>query len=166
MTSRSPRRSPTTARRTSRRSAATRCSTRRRSRTRTASRCSTTTPKKNGLKTIDDLKKLSSFTYLGPPENATRYQGVVGLKQAYGLNNFTFKPLKTGSQYTALDNGQADTIAIFTTDAALASGKYTVLTDTKGIFGFQQVAPGREAVGARQRRARSSPTRSTRSASS
>ncbi|GAB2476291.1 ABC transporter substrate-binding protein [Jatrophihabitans fulvus] len=96
---------------------------------------------KNGLKTIDDLKKVSSFTYLGPPENATRFQGVVGLKKAYGLSNFTFKPLKTGSQYTALDNGQADTIAIFTTDAQLASGKYAVLTDTKGIFGFQQVAP-------------------------
>ena len=96
---------------------------------------------KNGLKTIDDLKKLSHFTYLGPPENATRFQGVVGLKQAYGLNNFTFKPLKTGSQYSAIDNGQADSIAIFTTDAQLASGKYTVLTDTKGIFGFQQVVP-------------------------
>jgi len=97
--------------------------------------------KKNKLKTIDDLKKLDHFTYLGPPENATRYQGVQGLKKAYGLNNFTFKPLKTGSQYQAIDNGQADSIAIFTTDAALASGKYTVLTDTKGIFGFQQVAP-------------------------
>lgn len=96
---------------------------------------------KNGLTTIDDLKKISKFTYLGPPENATRYQGVVGLKNAYKLNNFTFKPLKTGSQYTALDNGQADTIAVFTTDAALATGKYKVLTDTKGIFGFQQVAP-------------------------
>ena len=96
---------------------------------------------KNHLKTIDDLKNVSHFTYLGPPENATRFQGVVGLKQAYGLNNFTFKPLKTGSQYSAIDNGQADSIAIFTTDAQLASGKYTVLTDTKGIFGFQQVVP-------------------------
>jgi osmoprotectant transport system substrate-binding protein len=96
---------------------------------------------KNHLKTIDDLKNVSHFTYLGPPENATRFQGVQGLKQAYGLNNFTFKPLKTGSQYSAIDNGQADSIAIFTTDAQLATNKYTVLTDTKGIFGFQQVVP-------------------------
>lgn len=95
----------------------------------------------HGLKTIDDMKKLSHFTYLGPPENATRYQGVVGLKQAYGLHNFTFKPLKTGSQYQAIDAGQADSIAIFTTDPQLASGKYAVLTDTKGIFGYQQVVP-------------------------
>jgi osmoprotectant transport system substrate-binding protein len=96
---------------------------------------------KNGLKTISDMSKLKSFTYAGPPENATRYQGVVGLKQAYKLNNFTFKPLATGSQYTALDGGSVDAIAIFTTDGQLASGKYTVLSDTKGIFGFQQVAP-------------------------
>jgi osmoprotectant transport system substrate-binding protein len=46
-----------------------------------------------------------------------------------------------GSQYQALDQGKVDTIAIFTTDGQLASGKYAVLTDTKGIFGFQQVVP-------------------------
>jgi len=96
---------------------------------------------KNSLKTIDDLSKVSSFTYAGPPENATRYQGVVGLKKAYGLNNFKFKPVPIGSQYQALDQGKVDTIAIFTTDGQLASGKYAVLTDTKGIFGFQQVVP-------------------------
>jgi osmoprotectant transport system substrate-binding protein len=96
---------------------------------------------KNGLKEIGDLKKVSSFTYAGPPENATRYQGVIGLKKAYGLNNFKFKPVPIGSQYQALDQGKVDTIAIFTTDGQLASGKYAVLTDTKGIFGFQQVVP-------------------------
>lgn len=96
---------------------------------------------KNGLKTIADMKKLKSFTYAGPPENGTRYQGVVGLKKAYGLNNFQFKPLSTGSQYGAIDRNTVDSIAIFTTDAQLASGKYTVLTDTEGIFGFQQVSP-------------------------
>jgi osmoprotectant transport system substrate-binding protein len=96
---------------------------------------------KNGLKTISDLKKIGSFTYAGPPENATRYQGVVGLKKAYGLTNFQFKPVPIGSQYQALDQGKTDTIAIFTTDGQLASGKYAVLKDTKGIFGFQQVVP-------------------------
>ncbi|SHF53568.1 osmoprotectant transport system substrate-binding protein [Jatrophihabitans endophyticus] len=96
---------------------------------------------KNGLKTIDDLSKLKSFTYAGPKENRNRYQGVLGLKQAYKLNNFTFSALPTGNQYSALDRGNVNSIAIFTTDAALASGKYTVLTDTKGIFGYQQVAP-------------------------
>ena len=95
----------------------------------------------HGLKTIDDLKKVGSFTYAGPPENATRYQGVIGLKKAYGLSQVQFKPVPIGSQYQALDQGKVDTIAIFTTDPQLASGKYAVLTDTKGIFGFQQVVP-------------------------
>jgi osmoprotectant transport system substrate-binding protein len=95
----------------------------------------------HGLKTIDDLKKVKSFTYGGPPENGTRFQGVKGLQQAYGLHNFTFKPVPIGSQYQALDQGKLDSIAIFTTDGQLASNKYAVLTDTKGIFGFQQVVP-------------------------
>lgn len=96
---------------------------------------------KHNLKTIGDLKNVGSFTYGGPPENRTRFQGVVGLKQAYGLNKIQFLPLTIGSQYTALDQGKINSIAIFTTDGQLASGKYAVLTDDKGIFGFQQVVP-------------------------
>jgi osmoprotectant transport system substrate-binding protein len=95
----------------------------------------------HSLKTIDDMKKIGSFSYAGPPENLTRYQGVVGLKQAYGLTQLQFKPLSAGTQYQALDTKKVDSIAIFTTDGQLASHKYTVLTDTKGIFGFQQVVP-------------------------
>lgn len=97
--------------------------------------------KAHSLTTIDDLKKLGAFSYGGPPENATRYQGVLGLKQAYGLNQIQFKSLSIGTQYQALDQKKVDSIAIFTTDGQLASGNYTVLKDTKGIFGFQNVVP-------------------------
>ncbi|MEP6953865.1 MAG: glycine betaine ABC transporter substrate-binding protein [Solirubrobacteraceae bacterium] len=97
--------------------------------------------KKNGLADVGDLKKLSSFTYGAPPENKTRYQGVVGMKKAYGLDNFSFKPLSIGLQYKALESDKIDVAAVFTTDAQLAGGKYTVLKDSKGIFGFQNVAP-------------------------
>jgi osmoprotectant transport system substrate-binding protein len=97
--------------------------------------------KQHNLKTIADLKNVGSFSYGGPAENGTRYQGVVGLKQAYGLTKITFTPLPIGTQYQALDNGKVNSIAIFTTDPELKSGKYAVLTDTKGIFGYQQVAP-------------------------
>ena len=95
----------------------------------------------HGLKSTADLKKLTSFSYGGPPENGTRFQGVVGMKKAYGLTNLKFVPLPVGSQYQALDAGKVDTIAIFTTDGQLTSNKYVVLDDPKGIFGFQQVAP-------------------------
>lgn len=96
---------------------------------------------KNGLKTIADMSKVGSFTYGGPPENGTRFQGVVGLKSAYGLSKIQFKPLPIGGQYQALDQAKVNSIAIFTTDGQLASNKYAVLTDTKGIFGYQQVVP-------------------------
>jgi osmoprotectant transport system substrate-binding protein len=98
--------------------------------------------KKYGLKSTADLKKVPKFIYGAPPENKTRFQGVVGMKQAYGLNNFTFKPLTIGLQYQALDQGKIDVAAVFTTDGELINkSKYVVLTDPKGIFGYQNVTP-------------------------
>ena len=97
--------------------------------------------KKNGLADVADLKKVGAFKYGAPPENKTRYQGVVGMKKAYGLTSLQFKPLSIGLQYKALDTDKIDVAAVFTTDAQLAGGKYTVLKDSKGIFGFQNVAP-------------------------
>jgi osmoprotectant transport system substrate-binding protein len=96
---------------------------------------------KNGLRTIADLKKVGRFSFGAPPENRTRFQGLKGLQQVYGLKKIDFKPLAIGLQYTALDAGKIDTAAVFTTDAKLAGGKYTVLEDTQGIFGFQNVTP-------------------------
>ena len=96
---------------------------------------------KNGLRSDADLTKLKHFTYGAPPENKTRFTGVIGMKKVYGLNNFTFKPLAIGLQYKALDQGQIDVADVFTTDGQLQGGKYTVLTDPKAVFGFQNVAP-------------------------
>ena len=120
---------------------------------------------KNHLTTIADLKKLQSWSNGGPPENKTRYEGIVGIHKAYGLNNLKFVPLTIGLQYQALDSGNVDTADVFTTDGQLKSGKYTILTDTKHIFGFQNVAP---VVSTKllARRVRRSPRRSTRSAPS
>ena len=106
--------------------------------------------KKNGLKSTADLKKLKSFTFGAPPENKTRFDGVVGLKSVYGLNNLVFKPLAIGLQYKALDSGQIDVAAVFTTDGQLQGGKYVVLTDPKNIFGFQNVAPVKNSVLAKE----------------
>jgi osmoprotectant transport system substrate-binding protein len=95
----------------------------------------------HGLSTIADLKKLGKVSYGAPAENRTRYFGLVGLQKLYGLNNLAFTPLAEGLNYKALDSGQVDVATIFTTDPQLQSGKYTVLTDTKKLFGFQNVAP-------------------------
>jgi glycine betaine/choline ABC-type transport system substrate-binding protein len=95
---------------------------------------------KHGLVTMTDLKKLPHFTLGARPEFQGRQQGAAGMKSAYGINNFTFKSLALGIQYQALDSNNVDTADIFTTDPQLASGKYTVLTDPKHIFGYQNIA--------------------------
>jgi osmoprotectant transport system substrate-binding protein len=95
---------------------------------------------KNSLKTVADLKKLDSFTVGARPEFKSRYQGLKGMQQVYGLNNAKFKQLALGIQYQALDKGDVDSANVFSTDAQLASGKYTVLEDPKGVFGYQHVA--------------------------
>lgn len=95
---------------------------------------------KNGLKTVADLKKLGKFTVGARPEFRSRYQGLKGMRQEYGLTNAKFKQLALGVQYQALDSGDVDSANVFSTDAQLASGKYTVLEDPKGVFGYQNVA--------------------------
>jgi osmoprotectant transport system substrate-binding protein len=96
--------------------------------------------KKNHLVTIGDLKKLGSAVKLGAAaEFQTRYpDGLKGLNKIYGAHP-TFVPLTIPSFYTALDNDQVNAAAVFTTDPPLKTGKYTVLKDTKFIFGFQNV---------------------------
>ena len=95
---------------------------------------------KNGLTSLDDLKKLSHWTLGARPEFKGRAQGAEGLKKEYGLNNFSFKSLAFGLQYQALDSGAIQGGDVFTTDPQLASGKYTLLKDPKNIFGFQNIA--------------------------
>src|SRR2546423_9322478 len=100
------------------------------------------TAKKYNLKTIADVKKVpTKLQYGGFPECQTRTTCFKGLTDIYGLTNLTFVPLSGISIYTALDDGKVDAGDVFTTDPQLASGKYTILTDTKHIFGFQNVSP-------------------------
>jgi osmoprotectant transport system substrate-binding protein len=89
---------------------------------------------------VADLKKLGRFTVGARPEFRNRYQGLKGMRQEYGLTNARFKQLALGVQYQALDSGDVDSANVFSTDAQLASGKYTVLEDPKGVFGYQNVA--------------------------
>jgi osmoprotectant transport system substrate-binding protein len=99
------------------------------------------TAQKLGLHTIDDLKKVKSFSYAGFPECKTRITCLLGLKNIYGLKQTTFVPLASISVYTLLDQGKVMGGDGFSTDPQLQTGKYTVLTDTRHIFGFQNVAP-------------------------
>jgi osmoprotectant transport system substrate-binding protein len=94
---------------------------------------------KNNLKSVADLKNLPSFSLGARPEFKSRLTGLVGMRKQYGIDNAKFKQLALGLQYGAMDKGSIDAANVFSTDAPLASGKYTVLQDPKGVFGFQQV---------------------------
>jgi osmoprotectant transport system substrate-binding protein len=93
----------------------------------------------HGLNTVADLKKLGSFKLGARPEFKNREQGLKGMQDVYGINNAKFVQLATGLTYKGLDKGDVDAINVFTTDPQIASGKYKVLTDPKGVFGRQNV---------------------------
>jgi len=101
----------------------------------------TTTAKKLGVKTIGDMKKVKSFSFAGFPECRTRLTCLIGLQKRYGLTQTKFVPLGSISVYTLIDKGTVTAGDVFSTDPQLESSKYTVLTDTKHLFGFQNVAP-------------------------
>jgi osmoprotectant transport system substrate-binding protein len=93
----------------------------------------------HGLKTVADLKKLGSFSLAAQAPFKGRFAGVKGMEKVYGIKNVEFKAITPGLQYKALDRGDVDTADAFTTDPQLSSGRYTILEDTKGVFGFQNV---------------------------
>lgn len=95
----------------------------------------------NNLTTIEQLKGLGPLKLGDYAAEQTRYEGYVGLQQAYGLTNLQFVPLAAGAPiYAALDSHQVQVGDAFSTDPQLSSGNYAVLSDPKNIFGFQHIA--------------------------
>jgi osmoprotectant transport system substrate-binding protein len=98
--------------------------------------------KAHHLTTLANLAPLGKKLKLAAePEYATRYSGLIGLKKEYGVSP-DFVPLATSALvYQAINSGQVQAGDVFTTDPQLKSGAYTPLSDPKGIFGYQNVAP-------------------------
>jgi osmoprotectant transport system substrate-binding protein len=93
------------------------------------------------LSSIADLAPLGKSVRLGgPPEFATRFEGLPGIKKEYGANP-TFLPIAIELSYKALESGQVNVQNVFSTDGQLLSGKFKLLSDPKHVFGFQNVAP-------------------------
>ena len=94
----------------------------------------------HGLSSLSDLARLGAKAALaGPPEFRTRFNGLVGLRQEYGVHAIHFLPMQIGQQYQALSIGRAQLAVAFTTDGNLTQGGYKLLSDPKNIFGFQNV---------------------------
>jgi osmoprotectant transport system substrate-binding protein len=93
----------------------------------------------HNLTQISDLSKLPSFTLGSRPEFKSRFNGLKGMEKVYGVKNAKFKQIALGLQYPSLDKGNVDIANVFSTDAQLSTGKYSLLKDPKGVFGFQNV---------------------------
>lgn len=95
-----------------------------------------------GATTIEDLAgKSESLTLGAPPEFKTRAQGLPGLEKTYGLTFGTFRELKGQALVQALANDQVQVANIFSTDPAILVNGFVTLTDTKKLFGSQNVVP-------------------------
>lgn len=99
------------------------------------------TATKYGLKSVADLSKVPNLTVGARPEFKDREEGFKGMQDQYGLTKAKFVSIDQGLTYQALDQKKVLSIDVFSTDPQLASGKYTVLSDPKLIFGVQNVAP-------------------------
>ncbi|MDR2378187.1 MAG: ABC transporter substrate-binding protein [Bifidobacteriaceae bacterium] len=100
------------------------------------------TAEKYGLKTIEDLAPHAGELALGgPPEWETRHEGLVGLKEVYGLEFKEFTALDAGGPLTiaALANGQVGAADLFSTLPAMAD--FVALEDNKNLFPAQNIVP-------------------------
>src|SRR5262249_36005725 len=102
------------------------------------------TADKYSLKSIDDLKASASGLVIGgPPEFKTRRQGIIGLKDVYGLEFKEFRSLDTAGPVTvsSLQKGDIQVANLFTTDPAIAVNGFVTLIDPKNLFSSQNVTP-------------------------
>lgn len=102
------------------------------------------TADKYNLKKISDLKPIAGELVLGgPPEWKTRVNGVVGLRDVYGLNFKEFVSLDAGGTLTmtALVNNQIQAGDLFSTDPGLTTNNLVALEDDKSLFAAENVVP-------------------------
>jgi osmoprotectant transport system substrate-binding protein len=98
--------------------------------------------RRHSLRDISDLRRVPGTVRIGaPPEFRTRFEGLVGLAQRYGLDRARAIPMAIGAQYAALTAGKVDAAAVFTTAGQLADTRLVLLDDPQGVFGTQHVAP-------------------------
>ncbi|MEV5325544.1 ABC transporter substrate-binding protein [Nonomuraea sp. NPDC052634] len=97
------------------------------------------TQDKQGLKTIEDLAKVSKDMVLGaPPEFKKRWE--TRFKEVYGLEFKEWKP--TGpTTADALKDGSIQVGNVFTTDPKMTTNNLVALEDTKNVFAAQNVIP-------------------------
>ena len=102
------------------------------------------TAAKYHLKSISDLSPVAkNFVIGGPSEFKTRKDGIVGLKDVYGLTFKSFSPLDESGPITisALKSGKVQAADVFTTTPQIVTDKFVSLADPKNMFAAQNVTP-------------------------
>ena len=102
------------------------------------------TAAKYRLKSIADLAPYAKDMAIGgPPEFKTRVDGLVGLKDTYGLTFKSFVPLDESGPLTlaALKDGKVQAADVFTTTPQIITDKLVSLADPKFNFAAQNVIP-------------------------
>jgi osmoprotectant transport system substrate-binding protein len=85
----------------------------------------------------------SSMVFGGPPEFATRSDGIAGLKKNYGLTFQSFRALDESGPITiaALQDGTVQAADVFTTTPQIVTDHFVTLADPKFNFAAQNVTP-------------------------
>jgi osmoprotectant transport system substrate-binding protein len=102
------------------------------------------TATKYHLTSISDLTPVAKdFVIGGPPEFETRADGIVGLKNIYGLTFKSFSPLDESGPITlaALTSGKVQAADVFTTTPQIITDHLVSLADPKNLFAAQNVTP-------------------------
>lgn len=92
--------------------------------------------KKHHLKTVSDLKKLSSKMTVGIDQiwQNRPGDGYPAFQKTYGYSFGTVKPMQTGLLYDALAADKMDAILGYSTDGRVASYHLKLLKDNKNFF--------------------------------
>ncbi len=97
------------------------------------------------LETVPDLANVGpageGVTLAAQPPFETRFNGLAGMMEVYGLTAVAFNGVDVGLTYQALDQDIVNVADAFSTDGQLSTGDYVALDDPENIFGFQHVAP-------------------------
>jgi osmoprotectant transport system substrate-binding protein len=100
--------------------------------------------KKEGLKTIADLKKIDGLRLAANPEFKERPYGLPGLKKVYGITDVKFTAISDGggpATLKALLDGKVDVANIYSTTPSILENKLVTLEDPKNLIAAQNVVP-------------------------
>jgi osmoprotectant transport system substrate-binding protein len=98
---------------------------------------------KNGITSLDDLKKVSSSSTIGgPSELKVRDYGVPGLKSVYGASFKAFQAYDSPAvKVKDLNDGKIQVANFFSTESAIVDNGYVTLKDPKSLILPQNIIP-------------------------